>query len=165
MLFAAADAVNHLRDATCKTTPATPPVPGTTPHARYRALPSGQRSRRPGSAPHRFLDPEGRRALEHIALHRQLRVLVAQPVELIAFALTQRALAVPSTQVQIHPPTQRVLVQALRPSHLRDRPTRLPDDPNRALPELLFKISPFHRHHFLKGDVSTVRRRSPHTIR
>src|SRR6516165_10593850 len=44
-------------------------------------------------------------------------------------------------------------------------PTRLPDDPNRALPELLFKISPFHRHHFLKGDVSTVRRRSPHTIR
>src|SRR6185312_6323148 len=34
-----------------KTTPATPPTPGTTPHVGYRALPSGRRSARPGSPP------------------------------------------------------------------------------------------------------------------
>src|SRR6516225_5997989 len=157
MLFAAADAVNHLRDATCKTTPATPPAPGTTPHAGSRAVPSGRRSARPGSPPHRFLDPEGRRALEHIALHRQLGVLLAQPVELIAFALTERALAVASTPIQIHPPAQRALVQAQLPNDLRDRPARLPHDPDRAFSKLPIEISPYHRHHFLQGDVSTVR--------
>ncbi len=46
------------------------------------------------------------------ALYRQLSVLLAQPVELIALALTQRARTDPSTPVQIHPLTQRGLVQA-----------------------------------------------------
>jgi hypothetical protein len=58
---------------------------------------------------------------------------------------------------------ERALVQAQLPSHLRDRPTRLPDDPNRALPEIPIKISPFDRHPFLKGDVSTVRGEAQHS--
>src|SRR4029077_9610709 len=117
-------------------TPATLPAPGTTPRTGCHARPSGRRSARPGSPPHRFLDPEGSRAFEHIALHRQLGIFLAQPVELIAFALTQRAFALPSLSVQVHPPTQRALVQAQLPSHPRDRFTRLPDNPDCAFPEL-----------------------------
>src|SRR4029077_6952915 len=116
--------------------PATRPAPDTTPPPGHRALPSAQRSTRPGSPPHRFLDPEGGRALEHIALHRQLGILLTQPVQLVALVLVQRAFALPSPPVQVHPPTQRALVQAELPSHLRDRLTRLPDDPDRAFPEL-----------------------------
>src|SRR4029077_16677555 len=120
-------------------------APDTTPPLGHRARPSGQRSARPGSPPHRFLDPEGSRALEHITLHRQLGVLLAQPVQLVALVLAQRAFTTPSTPVQVHPSTQRALVQPQLPGHLRDRLARLPDDPHRAFPELPIEISPLHR--------------------
>src|SRR3979411_144417 len=141
-------ATDH-RAATCKTTPARPPPPGRTPRAGCRLRPSERRSERPGSPPHRLLDPEGSGALEHITLHRQLRVLLTQPAELVALALAQRAIALTGAPVQVHPPAQRALVQPELPSHPRDRPAGLPDNPNRTLPELSIKISPFHRRHFL----------------
>ena len=62
---------------TCETTPATPQRPGTTPRTGHRARPCAQQSAWRGSPPRRFLDPEGSRALEHIALDRQLGVLRA----------------------------------------------------------------------------------------
>jgi hypothetical protein len=102
---AVSDVVIDLPCATCETTPATPPAPGTTPRAGCHAGPSGGRSARPGAPPHRFLDSKGSRALEHIALHRELRVLLAQPVQLVPFTLAQRAFAIARTPVQVHPPT------------------------------------------------------------
>ncbi|HZE16891.1 MAG TPA: hypothetical protein VE197_14980, partial [Mycobacterium sp.] len=42
-------------------------------------------------------------------------------------------------------------MHAQLPSHLCDRLARLPNNPDRALPELSIEISPFHRHHFLKA--------------
>src|SRR4029077_15552765 len=51
------DVATDLPCATCETTPATLPAPGTTPRTGCHPRPSGRRSARPGSPPHRFLDP------------------------------------------------------------------------------------------------------------
>ena len=44
--------------------------------------------------------------------------------------------------VQHHPVAQGPLVDAQLPGHLRDRPAGLPDNPDRALPEILIKPPP-----------------------
>src|SRR5215470_7951798 len=125
--------------------PGRPPTRGRTPRAESRVQPSEQRSTRPGSPPHRLLDPEGNRALEHITLHHQLGILPTQPNQLRTLTFTQPVPARTSPPLQRHPPTQRALTHTQIPSHLRNRLARLPDNPNRTLLELLIKLSSFHR--------------------
>src|SRR5258708_3673130 len=67
--------------------------------------------------PHRLLGPEGCRAHEYIALHRQLGDLLAQVVDLTADALAQRALATLSTLIRPRRLAVSALVQARRASH------------------------------------------------
>jgi len=87
--------------------------------------------------------PEGDRAFEHITLHRQLSVLLTQPRQLRALVLAQRAVPLtPPAPVQHHPVTQGSLVNAQVPGHLRDRLAGLPDNPDRALPEILIELPP-----------------------
>jgi hypothetical protein len=63
----------------------------------------------------------------------QLRplILAQRPVTLTAAA-----------PVQHHPVAQGALVDAQLPGHLRDRPARLPDNPDRALLEVLIEPPP-----------------------
>src|SRR5205823_3210619 len=88
-------------------------------------------------------DPQGDRALEDIALHRQLRVLPPQPDKLGPLALAQPAVAtLPGPSINRGPAPQSGLVDPQLPGHLRDRLACLPHDPHRASPELLIKLSP-----------------------
>ena len=50
---------------------------------------------------HRIPNPEGHRALEDIALHRQLGVLLAQPDQLRALVRSDPVTAVPAALVSI----------------------------------------------------------------
>src|SRR5512142_1434769 len=86
-------------------------------------------------------DPEGHTALEDIALHRQLGVLLPQPDQLRPLVLTQRPIRLPAAApVSIDPVAQGALVDPQVPGHLRDRLARLPDQPHRALPEVLIEL-------------------------
>src|SRR4029077_5891613 len=134
---AAAPAALASHSSTCKTRTGTPPAPGRPPCAGSGAAPSGQRSRRPPLPPHRVLHPEGDAALEDITLHRQLSVLAAQPGQLRPLILIQRAAAIAAAAlVSVHPVAQGTWVDPQIPGHLRDRPTGLPHQPDRALPEI-----------------------------
>src|SRR5690242_14259860 len=83
-----------------------------------------------------------------ITLHPQLDILPAQPLQLRALALAHRGVAVclaaafPGTPV-----TQRALVDAQLPGHLRDRLARLEHQPHRALLKILIELPvlPCHR--------------------
>src|SRR6478609_5091123 len=107
--------------------PATHPTRDMTQPAAQRVLPSGTRSTRPRSPPHRFLHPEGDRAFEDIALHRQLGVLPPQPDQLHPLVLGQHpipggpGLPIPGDPI-------------------------LPDDPNRALLEVSIELPPCLHH-------------------
>src|SRR5215471_4569305 len=95
------------RPAICRTRTGTLPAPGSSPHAGSGAVPSGWRSRRPPLPPHRVLDPEGDRAFEHVTLHRQLGVLLAQPGQLRPLILIQRARPITAAAlVGVHPVAQ-----------------------------------------------------------
>src|SRR5436190_22773110 len=88
-------------------------------------------------AAHRVLNPEGHAALEHVAPHGKLGVLTAQPDQPGPLVLIQpaiAALALPT--VPGHPVLQRARVNPQVPGHLRDRLARLPDQPDRAFPEI-----------------------------
>src|SRR3954462_1282400 len=77
--------------------------------------------------------PTGHRSLEDIALHAQLGVLRAQPLELLDVALGQAVGALPRLG---HPVAQRALVDPQVPGDLGDRLVRLLNDPDRSLAEL-----------------------------
>src|SRR5690348_4039271 len=124
----------------------TPPAPGKPPPPGCHQ-PSGQRSKRPPLPPHRVLHPEGHAAFEHITLHRQLSVLLTQPGQLRPLILTQRAVTLAAAAlVGIHPVAQGALIDPQIPGHLRDRLTRLPDQPHRALPEVPVELPARFRH-------------------
>src|SRR5690348_6578788 len=105
-----------------------------------------------------------------ITLHPQLDILPAQPLQLRALALAHRGVAVclaaafPGTPV-----TQRALVDAQLPGHLRDRLARLEHQPHRALLKIVIKLPvlPCHRSsskrclHNMRGSPSARTRRSP----
>src|SRR3954452_17748540 len=84
----------------------------------------------------RLLHPQDHRSLEHIALHPQLRVLRAQPLELGDVARGQALGSVADLPGPGHPVAQRALVDAHVTSDLGDRLPRLLDDPDRTLAEL-----------------------------
>src|SRR5215472_7126454 len=135
------------RPCACNTRTGTPLAPGRQPRAGSGAGPSERRSRRPPLPPHRVLDPEGDRAFEDIALHRQLGVLLAQPGQLRPLVFAQSASTVPAAPlVGVHPVAQGALVDPQVPGHLRNRPTGLPDQPHRALPEILIELPARFRH-------------------
>src|SRR5689334_3944385 len=95
----------------------------------------------PSPAAHRLADPEGHRALEDIALHRQLRVLLPQPLQLRPLVLTQRPVALtPGTAILGTPVAQRSLVDPELAGHLRDRLARLPHDAHRTDLEVLIEL-------------------------
>src|SRR5262245_60472373 len=127
--------------------PATLPARGTTSRVGCRNQPSGQRSGRLGSPPHRFLDPEGDRAFEDIAFHRQLGVFRAQPLEFGALTFVEPAItALPGAPLPIHPVTQGAATDPQLAGDLRNRFAGLPHDPNRTLFELLVELPPcLHR--------------------
>ena len=83
-------AASSHRPATCKTTTGTPPAPGTTPHAGYRAHALWAAIKRPRLPAHRIVYPEGHRAFEHVAPHSELGVLLTQPGQLGPLILAQR---------------------------------------------------------------------------
>jgi hypothetical protein len=86
-------------------------------------------------------EPEGHAALEHVAPHRKLGILPAQPDQLSPLVLAQPAIAaLTSPAVPGHPALQRVRLDPQVPGHLRDRLARLPDQPDRALPEILIEL-------------------------
>jgi Phage integrase family len=74
-------------------------------------------------------------------LHRQLGILLAQPDQLRPLILTQRAVTFAATAtVGLHPVPQGPGVDPQIPGHLRDRLTGLPDQPHRALSEVLVEL-------------------------
>jgi hypothetical protein len=92
-----------------------------------------------GVPPHRILDPQGRAALEDIAAHPQLGVLLAQPSQLHPLVLTERALTVPPPILGA-PIAQRALIDPELSGHLRDRLTGLAHQPHRTLLEVLIEL-------------------------
>src|SRR5690348_6360436 len=83
-----------------------------------------------------------------ITLHPQLDVLGPQPLQLRALGLAQRRVAaLIAAPPASAPVTQRALVDAQLPGHLRDRLARLEHQLNRAISKLLIKFSvlPWHR--------------------
>src|SRR3954453_18562300 len=80
--------------------------------------------------------PQDHRSLEDIALHPQLRVLRAQPLELLDVAPRQPLGALAGLPGAGHPVAQGPLVAPQVTSHLGDRLPRLLDDPDRSLAEL-----------------------------
>src|SRR3954462_6552658 len=80
--------------------------------------------------------PTGHRSLADIALHPQLGVLRAQPLELLDVAGGHPVGALAGLPRLGHPVAQRALVDPQIPSHLGDRLPRLLDDPDRSLAEL-----------------------------
>src|SRR6185436_7701800 len=133
-------AASARRFSTCRTRTWILPGPGTPPRAGSDARPSGRRSGRPPLPPHRVLDPEGHAALEHITLHRQLGVLLAQPGQLRPLILRQGPVRIAAAPlIRVHPVPQGPLVDPEIPGDLRDRLAGLPDQPDRALPEVLIE--------------------------
>src|SRR3954454_4010830 len=90
----------------------------------------------------RLLHPQDHGSLEDIALHPQLGVLRAQPLELLDVALGQALGALPSLPGLGNPVAQRALVDPQVTSHLGDRLVRLLDDPDRSLTELPVVLLP-----------------------
>src|SRR4029079_11023035 len=91
--------------------------------------------------------PESHRSLEDITLHPQLDILPPQPVQLDALALAQRRVAVfPAASLPRAPVTQRALVDAQLPGHLRDRLPRLEHQPHRTRPKVLIELPVLPRH-------------------
>src|ERR1039458_4479142 len=91
--------------------------------------------------------------------HHTASALPVQPRQLAPLVLAQ--LPVPGAApapVQVHPVAQGALVDSELPGDLRDRLAGLPDQPYRALPEVLIELPSClcHRRPPL-GDVSTVR--------
>src|SRR5689334_7946792 len=83
-----------------------------------------------------------------ITLHPQLDILLAQPLQLGALALAQRRVAArPAASLPGTPVTQRALVDAQLPGHLRDRLARLEHQPHRTLLKILIELPvlPCHR--------------------
>src|SRR5262249_60603617 len=114
-----AAAARHLH--ACRTRTGTPPAPGRPARPEYHARPSGRRSARPPLPPHRVLDPEGDRALEHITLHRQLGVLLPQPGQLGPLILAQRPVRLAAAAlIRVHPVPQSALVDPEVLGDLRD---------------------------------------------
>src|SRR3954447_16812434 len=84
----------------------------------------------------RLLHPPDHRSLEDIALHPQLGVLCAQPLELLDVTGRQALGAAPRLPGPSDPVAQRALVDPQIPSHLGDRLAGFLDDPDRSLAEL-----------------------------
>src|SRR5262249_33858837 len=86
-------------------------------------------------------------ALEHITFHRQLSVLLAQPGQLRPLTLAQRTAPIAAAaRISVHPVAQGARVDAQIPGHLRDRLPGLPDQPDRALPEISAELPACLRH-------------------
>src|SRR3982750_2673583 len=80
--------------------------------------------------------PPDHRSLEDIALHPQLGVLRAQPLELLDVTGGQALGALAGLPGLGDPVAQGALVDAQVPGDLGDRLPRLLDDPDRSLAEL-----------------------------
>src|SRR6266496_2640188 len=90
---------------------------------------------------HRILDPEGHAALQDITPHLQFRALPAQPHQLRPLVLAQRAVpALAAAPVHADPVAQRPVVDPQLSRDLRDRLAGLPDQPDRALLEVLVEL-------------------------
>lgn len=114
---------------------------GRPPGAGSRAAPSGPRSDPPAPLPHRVLDPEDHPAFEHITLHHQLGVLLAQPHQLGPLILAQRPVtpygggpALPSSPAS--PRSTQI------PGDLRDRLAGLLTPAGPHLPEATIELPP-----------------------
>src|SRR5215469_4518953 len=96
---------------------------------------------RPRLPAHRVLNPKGPTAFEHVAPHGELGVLLTQPGQLGPLILAQRPVTLTAAApVSVHPVAQGPGVDAQIPGHLRDRLAGLPDQPHRALPEVLVEL-------------------------
>src|SRR6266542_2373087 len=135
-------------DARCSLpSPVATSVPS--PNHFWLGRPAPNRRHTRSGARHRVLNPEGHAALEHVTPHPQLGVLPAQPNQLGPLVLTQpAAVLATAAPVSVDPVPERPIVDTQLPGHLRDRLTRLPDQPNRALLEVLLELPTrlCHRH-------------------
>src|SRR3954454_9166447 len=84
----------------------------------------------------RLLHPQDHRSLEDIALHPQLGVLRAQPLELLDVTARQPLRALARLPRPGDPVAQGALVDPQAPGDLGDWLVRLLDDPDRPLAEL-----------------------------
>ncbi len=119
------------------------------PGATVAAL-RGQARRPPSSpGPAGVRHPEDQTAPEDITPHPQLGALLTQPGQLGPLIRAQlTAASLPPPPVRTDPVPQRALIDTQLPGHPRDRLPGLPDQPHRALPEVLIELPPHlcHRH-------------------
>src|SRR5680860_590392 len=99
-------------------------------------------------SPRRLLHPQDHGALEDIALHPQLGVLAAQPLQLLDVRDGQPVGALTLGTILGTPVPQRALVDPEIAGDLRNRFPGLPDDPHSPLTKLLVELPSFLRHDY-----------------